>query len=572
MRRARLWPEVAALLVIASAISCGGDSAGPAATQLVIQPTAVIIGQQASQQLSVAVLDAEGALLTGTPVTFRSSDTLIVTVSPTGVVLSVGPTGTASITVKSSHLEAEVPVTVRPTSTSLSVTPSVTSIPQRGSVQLHAALLDALGNPVPGASFTYTSLNPALASVSVDGLVTSIGPSGEVAVRVNSAAFSAQAGIAILQLPTTLTVTPELTTIGVGGHAQLSVHLFDAVQVEIFGVSVTYDAVPGALLSASNSGLVTSVGGVGSGTVTVRSGGLTATGRFNVVTSAHPAGTIAATTPMAGGPWGAAVSASGVVYVAGIASVLGRAALTAFGITTQAIPFGNTTAVTFNHAGTQAWVANSPTASLALYNPADNSLVATVPGLGGDVYGVLVSADDQTVYAAGSDGVVYAISTSTHSIQWQVPTNRAIIHLAEHPFSPLIYASTAGAIEQINVTTRDVRQIGVTGHAQAIAVSADGSELYIANESTGLNVFDFGTNTMRTIAIGCGGYGLVLTPDDLQLYVSCPASGAIKVVDRGTKSVLATIVTTGSPRRLAASHDGLTIVAPNESGWVDFIR
>lgn len=572
MRRARLWSEISVILAAAGAMACGGDSAGPAGSQLVIQPATVAIAQQENQQLAVAVLDENGALLTGSPVTFRSSDTLVATVSQTGMVHSVGPAGTANVTVKASHLETDVPVTVRATSTSLSVTPSVTSIPQRGSVQLHAAVLDAVGTPVPGATFTYTSLNRDIATVSVDGLVTSVGPSGEVAVKVTYGTLSTQAGIAVLQVPTSLVLAPEPMTLAVGGHAQLSLRVFDAVQAEIFGVPATYNAAPASLITVSASGLVTSVGSPGAGAVTVQSGGLTTVGHVNVVTSAHPAGTIAATTPMAGGPFGAAVSPAGVVYIAGIAAVLGRADLPAFSIATKAIAFGNVTAVAFNHAGTQAWVANSPGGSVAVYNPADNSLVATVAGLGADIYGILVSADDQLVYVGDANGELFAISPTSLTIQWHVATGRSIIHLAQHPTSPLLYASTPGAIEEINLISHQAREIPVAGHAQAIAVAADGSELYIANEISGLNVYNFGTGLTSTVPIGCGGYGLLLTPDNLQLYISCPSTGAIKVLDRATKNVIATIATTGLPRRLAMSRDGLTVVAPNESGWVDFIR
>jgi len=74
------------------------------------------------------------------------------------------------------------------------------------------------------------------------------------------------------------------------------------------------------------------------------------------------------------------------------------------------------------------------------------------------------------------------------------------------------------------------------------------------------------------IPIGCGGYGLALTPDGEQVYISCSLNGKVEVVDVATRTHIKSIAVTGSPRRIAVSPDGLTVVVPNENGWVDFIQ
>ena len=569
MRRARRWPGI---VLVAAAVACGGDSVGPDAGELVIQPTAVTIGQQESLQLNVAVVDADGALLAGSPVTFQSSDTLIATVTAIGMVHSPGPAGHAVITVKSGRVSSDVPVTVTSTSTSIAVTPSVAVIPQLGSVQLNAQLLDVIGTPILHDPFIYASANPAIATVSASGLVTSSGPSGEVAITVSYGALSAQVGVAIQQVPTLLALTPDPLSLPVNGSGQLSAHVYDAVHMEMLGIPVTYLAGPASLITVNGSGRVQSVGGEGSGTATAQAAGLAASVAVHVTAVGHPSGTIAATTAMPGIPWGGDISSAGVAYIIGINSVLGRADLPAFGIATVTIPAGNTTEIAFNHAGTQAWVANSPAGSLALYNPATNGLVATVSGLTGDVYGVLVSATDATVYAGTGDGVLYAINTSSRTIQWQVNVGFPVIHMAAHPTQQLLYAGTQAGEVEVDLVTHTTRLISVAGVPQAVAVAADGSELYVANEYAGLSVYSFGTGLTQDITIGCGGYGLVLTPDNAQLYVSCPADGLIKVIDRASKTVVSTITTTGQPRRLAISADGQTVLAPNAGGWVDFIR
>lgn len=659
MHRVRVW--AAAALVLMAGTGCGGsDTTGPTSGEIRLTPDAVIVAQGQGLQLSVTVVDDQGRLLAGTPVAFASSDTLMVKVSQSGAVHSVGPAGFATVTAKAGRLSAEVAVAVTPTAIRLAVTPATLTIPQKGTAQLSGVLLDAVGDPVPHSPVTFASTNTAVATVSADGVVTSAGPAGQaqitvfsgrlfvqvpvevpqtpfaifvtpnpvtlithasvqLAVRVMDAVgveitggsisySAAPAGLISVtptgqlasvggpgtgtvtvatgalrlevpvtvnqQVPTSITVSPNPITLAVGHSLQTTARVLDANQIEITGSAFTYSATPAALITVNATGVVSSVGGAGTGTLTVQSGTLQLAVPVTVAEVGHPVGTIVATTPMNGQPWGATVSSSGVVYVVGVNDLLGRADLPSYSLTTTTLAAGVTTAVAFNHAGTQAWIPNAPAGSVAVYDPATNALIATVSGFDGDVYGVLVSPDDQTVYVGTGNNSVYAINATTRAIQWQVAAAGPVIHLAQHPTLPLLYASTPGAISEINLTTHTVRSLSATvSHAQAIAVSADGSELYIADETGGgFDVYNLNTGLTTNTALGCSGYGLVLSPDDAVIYLSCAFQGKIIAIDRVTKTVIATLTTNGGPRRLAMSPDGLTLVAPNDGGWVDFIR
>jgi YVTN family beta-propeller protein len=74
------------------------------------------------------------------------------------------------------------------------------------------------------------------------------------------------------------------------------------------------------------------------------------------------------------------------------------------------------------------------------------------------------------------------------------------------------------------------------------------------------------------VSLSCGPYGLTRTPDGTQLYATCAIAGSVQVVDLQNRTVVKSIQTTGRPRRPWASPDGLTVVVPNEGGWVDYIR
>ena len=67
-------------------------------------------------------------------------------------------------------------------------------------------------------------------------------------------------------------------------------------------------------------------------------------------------------------------------------------------------------------------------------------------------------------------------------------------------------------------------------------------------------------------------FGLALTQDGEQLWVTETAVGGIAVVDGASRAVIETIPVLGSPRHLAMTPDGTTAVVANEAGVVQIIR
>jgi len=166
-------------LVLCIGAGCNSDNPtenGPKPADILVDPVSISIMQHETARLFPSVVDAAGTLLSGVPVTFVSSNVAIVTVSNTGVVTSVGPAGTATISVRAAGLTKPVPVTVTGIPTSISVTPNPAVVTQNATVQLDAKLLDLDGATINGATFTYTSSNVTLATVSASGLLTSVGP------------------------------------------------------------------------------------------------------------------------------------------------------------------------------------------------------------------------------------------------------------------------------------------------------------------------------------------------------------------------------------------------------------
>ncbi|HET7039763.1 MAG TPA: hypothetical protein VFH97_07735, partial [Gemmatimonadales bacterium] len=106
-----------------------------------------------------------------------------------------------------------------------------------------------------------------------------------------------------------------------------------------------------------------------------------------------------------------------------------------------------------------------------------------------------------------------------------------------------------------------------------LAVAADGSELYIANEASGLQVWDLDTGmSITTVNLGGGAFGLALSPDDAVLAATQPSLGRVQLVNRATRTISKTVVTMGTPRRVAFAPDGSVLVVPNEGHWFDIIE
>src|SRR4030095_12524905 len=92
----------------------------------------------------------------------------------------------------------------------------------------------------------------------------------------------------------------------------------------------------------------------------------------------------------------------------------------------------------------------------------------------------------------------------------------------------------------------------------------DGSKAYVANTVSG-TVSVIKTNIANGlisrptvhIRVGTEPYGLALTPNGRELYVTKPRSNDVSVIDTATDTVIKTIVNVGlEPRGIAISNDG----------------
>lgn len=177
-------------------ISASSEGVVGTSTIVVIPvPVATVTVAPATKSLTVGdtftftatTKDASGNVLTGRVVTWASDNTAAATVdATTGLVTAVGA-GTANISASSEGHSGTAALTVVPVPiASVSVAPQDTTLAAGDSAQFTAQPKDADGNPLSGRVITWTSSNPAVATVSSTGMVQAVAGGGPVTITATS--------------------------------------------------------------------------------------------------------------------------------------------------------------------------------------------------------------------------------------------------------------------------------------------------------------------------------------------------------------------------------------------------
>jgi YVTN family beta-propeller protein len=290
------------------------------------------------------------------------------------------------------------------------------------------------------------------------------------------------------------------------------------------------------------------------------------------------------------GPFGVAVDAEGRVLISQTNS--GRVAsdfYPAASFATRDLG-GIPTSIALLGRGTALVTPTGPDANEAsVIELSSDRVLAQVP-LDVSAFSAVTALDSQTAYLGTNDGRVLvfdvASSTVTGSIDLGVATSRAN-HLALNAAGTLLYASsfTTGTISEIDLASSSVARLFIVGgEPQGIAVSPNGTELYVADESGSgyINIYDIVSDTLEaSIPSGAtasidGPFGLAMSPDGARVYVGVITSegpGLIQVIDAGTRTIERTINSCGQmPRRIAFGMSGGLAVIADETGCATFVE
>jgi uncharacterized repeat protein (TIGR03803 family) len=234
-----------------------------------------------SAQLSATDVRGNDHADVSSDLSWTSSDTSVATVSSSGKISAVG-TGTAVITgtcaVASVCGSASASITVTVTAASLlsiALTPPAARIAPGTSEQLTATgTFSDNSTQNLSTNLTWTSSNPAVASVSSSGLVSSVG-AGSATITATCKVASvcgSLAGTTTLTVTTatlvSIAITPPAARIAAGTSQQLTATgTFSDNSTQNLSTDLTWTSSNPAVARVSSSGLVSSVG-AGSATIT----------------------------------------------------------------------------------------------------------------------------------------------------------------------------------------------------------------------------------------------------------------------------------------------------------------
>ena len=185
-----LYPRRSLTLALLASLSACHDSP---ATLIVMPSTLVLTRLRESRQLSVEARDRDGAVLSDAEVRWRSSDTTVAEVEPTGKVVAVR-SGRATITADCGDAVTEVPVLVA-VYDKLRVETTVLRMILGESKLIEAHVLDEKGLPIAGR-VDFKSSDERVARVDVEGNVVAVGP-GMTAIMLTAQELMAAVPVAV---------------------------------------------------------------------------------------------------------------------------------------------------------------------------------------------------------------------------------------------------------------------------------------------------------------------------------------------------------------------------------------
>lgn len=159
---------------------------------------------------------------------------------------------------------------------SITLAPDTDSVAVGGTTALSATVYGPGGSPLSGQRVFWNTENPAVATVSDDGVVTGVAP-GSTRIAASAAGASGFAAITVLPPPVAVVVvTPPADTLLQRATVQLTATLLDGAGHPLGGRTVAWSSSDPQVAAVSAGGVVTAALG-GTATITATSEGKTGT-------------------------------------------------------------------------------------------------------------------------------------------------------------------------------------------------------------------------------------------------------------------------------------------------------
>ena len=228
-------------------------------SSVIASPAADTLVEGDTLHLSAEAVDSNGHAVGEAEFEWASSDTSVVRVNASGLVVAVSP-GEAEITATSAGVTGRTALTVlAPVPATVAVTPDTVAFTALGqTVQLAAEVRDEAGRVMAGVPVSWWSADTTVAAVDSAGLVTAAG-SGTTTVTAAAGEASAIAVVAVMQLAGSVIVSPPADTVALGDTLRLVAEAFDENAHRVEDAEFTWSSSDSSVATVDGSGLVRGV-------------------------------------------------------------------------------------------------------------------------------------------------------------------------------------------------------------------------------------------------------------------------------------------------------------------------
>jgi Tol biopolymer transport system component len=241
--------------------AAGTVQRGVRGATITISPANPTIATGGTQALASVAKDEAGVTLSGgMAVSWSSTNTAVATVTSQGVVTAVAPGSTSICANYSGGAQGCTTVSVGQAVGSITVSPNGVSL-TGGTANLSATAKDGVGAPMSGVTFSWSSLNPSIATVNAStGVVTPVA-SGQVAIAASSGGATGYALVTVsIPVATPVNLWAPVSS---GVTSQLAaVWGTDANNIFAVGAGGVIRRFNGSAWTAQASGVTTDINGL----------------------------------------------------------------------------------------------------------------------------------------------------------------------------------------------------------------------------------------------------------------------------------------------------------------------
>ncbi|MXW68006.1 MAG: hypothetical protein F4Z72_13530 [Gemmatimonadales bacterium] len=209
-------------------------------------------------RLAAEVRDQVGRVIEGAVVSWSSLDEAVVTVDSVGLVTAAGG-GMTGVTAKSEESSGTAVVSVMQVAGSVIVSPAADTLAPGDTLRLTAAAFDANGHEIEKPQLSWSSSDPAVATVDTLGLVKAVSPGEADILATSGSATGRMTILVVIPAATVINLTPDTVEFGaLGDTVRLATEVLDQFGRVVEDAAVSWSSSDETVATVDRDGLVIS--------------------------------------------------------------------------------------------------------------------------------------------------------------------------------------------------------------------------------------------------------------------------------------------------------------------------